>query len=53
MATEGKKLKVGVIGAGGIARNVHLPSLGDMDDIELVAICDLIRERAAAMASTA
>ena len=39
-----------MIGAGGIARNVHLPSLGDMDDIELVAICDIIRERAVAMA---
>ena len=50
MNTEQSKLKVGVIGAGGIARNVHLPSLGDMDDIEVVAICDIIRERAVAMA---
>jgi predicted dehydrogenase len=50
MSTDQEKLRVGVIGAGGIARNVHLPSLRDMDDIELVAICDLIRERAAAMA---
>ena len=50
MGTEGK-LNVGVIGAGGIARNVHLPSLGDMDDINLVAICDILRERAAAMAA--
>jgi predicted dehydrogenase len=44
------KLKVAVIGTGGIARNVHLPSLNDMDDIELVALCDIVRERAAAMA---
>jgi predicted dehydrogenase len=49
VGTEGK-LNVGVIGAGGIARNVHLPSLGDMEEINLVAICDIIRERAAAMA---
>jgi virulence factor len=44
------KLDVAVIGAGGIARNVHLPSLNDMQDINLVAICDLIEERAAGMA---
>jgi predicted dehydrogenase len=50
MSTEQAKLKVGVIGAGGIARNVHLPSLAELDDIELVAICDIIRERATAMA---
>jgi predicted dehydrogenase len=47
---EVEKLKVAVIGTGGIARNVHLPSLGDMGDIELVALCDLVRERAEAMA---
>ena len=45
-----KPVQVGLIGAGGIARNVHLPSLKDMEDIDLVAICDLIRERAVAMA---
>ena len=50
MSTETKKLNIGVIGAGGIARNVHLPSLTDMDDIQVVAICDLIRERATVMA---
>lgn len=45
-----EKLRVGVIGAGGIARSVHLPSLRDMDDVEVVAICDIIEDRAAAMA---
>ena len=51
MSTEQNKLQVGVIGAGGIARNVHLPSLADMEDVEVVAICDVIRERAEAMAA--
>ena len=51
MSDEQRKLKVAAIGAGGIARNVHLPSLNDMPDIELVAICDLIRERAETMAA--
>jgi predicted dehydrogenase len=45
-----RKLKVGVIGIGGIARNVHLLSLADMHDIELVAMCDIIEERASTMA---
>lgn len=44
------RMNVGVIGAGGIARNVHLPSLDDMEDVKIVAICDLVEERAAAMA---
>ena len=41
-----RKLKVGVIGAGGIARSVHLPSLADIELAEVVAICDLVEERA-------
>ncbi len=48
MATS--EVKVGIIGAGGIARSVHLPSLAEMDDVKVVAICDLVAERAAALA---
>ncbi len=40
------KVKVAVIGSGGIARSVHLPSLSEMEDVEVVAICDLIESRA-------
>ncbi|NOY82231.1 MAG: Gfo/Idh/MocA family oxidoreductase [Kiritimatiellaeota bacterium] len=43
-------MRIGVIGAGGIARGVHLPSLNDMDDVEVVAICDILEDRARAMA---
>ena len=32
------QLKVGIIGAGGIARGVHLPSLSEMQDVHMVAI---------------
>ncbi len=43
------KLKVGVIGCGGIANGKHLPSLQKQGDrVELVAFCDLIVERAEA-----
>jgi len=40
------KVKVAIIGAGGIARGVHLPSLSEMEDVEMVAICDLVESRA-------
>jgi predicted dehydrogenase len=51
--TEGTgqgSVNVAVIGAGGIARSAHLPSLGEMADVHLVAICDIIEARAAEMA---
>ena len=42
----GEKVRVGIIGCGGIANGVHLPSLREIDDAEIVAVCDLIEERA-------
>ena len=44
--SSGGTVKVAVDGAGGIARSVHLPSLSEMEAVQLVAICDLIPERA-------
>ncbi len=42
-----KKLKVGIIGCGGIANNKHLPALSQLKNkVELVAFCDIIVERA-------
>ena len=42
-----KKLKVAIIGCGGIANGKHLPSLARLKDtVELVAFCDIIVERA-------
>lgn len=41
-----RKLKVGIIGCGGIANGKHMPSLSKLADVELVAFCDLIEERA-------
>jgi predicted dehydrogenase len=40
------KLRLGVIGAGGIANGIHLPALAAINDAELCAVCDLIPERA-------
>jgi len=41
------KVRVALIGAGGIANGAHLPSLSSMEAVELVAVCDLIPDRAA------
>ena len=41
-----KKLKVAIIGCGGIAKGCHLPGYARMDNVELVAACDIIIERA-------
>lgn len=41
-----RKLKVGIIGCGGIANGKHLPSLSKIEEVELVAFCDIVIERA-------
>lgn len=41
-----KVVKVGIIGCGGIANGKHLPSLSKLKQVELVAFCDIIPERA-------
>ncbi|MGM0125447.1 hypothetical protein IGI37_002846 [Enterococcus sp. AZ194] len=39
-------VKVGIIGCGGIANGKHMPSLSKVKEVELVAFCDLVVERA-------
>lgn len=47
-----KVLRVGIIGAGGIARGVHIPNyLKQGNKVEVVAITDVVRETAEAAAS--
>lgn len=41
-----EKLKIGIIGCGGIANGKHMPALSRLDDVEMVAFCDIIEERA-------
>ncbi len=41
----GEKVRVAMIGAGGMANSVHYPSLASFDDVEIAAICDLDTER--------
>lgn len=41
-----KKLKIGIIGCGGIANGKHMPSLKQIPEVEMTAFCDIIPERA-------
>ena len=43
----GKKLKYGIIGCGGIARGKYLPSIHNLPDVEIAALCDMQPDRAA------
>lgn len=45
-----EKLKIGVIGAGGIARRIHLPALMEAGAAQVAAVCDCIGEKASALA---
>ncbi|SME99097.1 Gfo/Idh/MocA family protein [Paenibacillus barengoltzii] len=45
-----RTVKVGIIGCGLIANDKHMPSLAKVDNVQMVAFCDLIPERAEAAA---
>lgn len=45
-----RKVHIAMVGAGGMANTVHYPSLASLDDVEIVAICDLDPERLKATA---
>lgn len=40
------KLKVGIIGCGGIANNKHMPAIKKAGFADMVAFCDIVEERA-------
>jgi len=44
------KIRVGIIGCGGIASGKHIPSLLKLELVEIVAFCDIIEEKAVQMA---
>ncbi|MBO5110757.1 MAG: Gfo/Idh/MocA family oxidoreductase [Clostridia bacterium] len=41
-----KTVRIGIIGCGGIAGSKHMPSLKKLPNVEMVAFCDIILERA-------
>jgi virulence factor len=45
-----EKVKVALIGAGGMANSVHYPSLVSFPDVEIVGLCDLVPDKLKATA---
>ena len=41
-----KKWKVALIGCGSIADNTYLPRIKEIPEADMVAVCDIIPERA-------
>ncbi|TBL75024.1 Gfo/Idh/MocA family protein [Paenibacillus thalictri] len=41
-----QKFKIGIVGCGGIANGKHMPSLAKLANVEMVAFCDVIVEKA-------
>ncbi|NWL86488.1 oxidoreductase [Paenibacillus sp. 79R4] len=41
-----KVYRFGIVGCGGIANGKHMPSLSKLENVEMVAFCDIIPERA-------
>lgn len=39
-------VKVGIIGCGGIANGKHMPALKKLPDVQMVAFCDIVEEKA-------
>ena len=48
-----RKFRVGIIGAGGIARGVHLPGWKAIPDVEIVAVADINEAQAELVAKEA
>lgn len=46
MINASDKVRIGIIGCGGIANGKHMPALSKLPNVEMVAFCDLIVERA-------
>ncbi len=48
--SDGRALRVGVVGTGAIAQIVHLPLLKKLEDVTVEALCDLDHAKAQALA---
>jgi len=46
-----KEIKIGIIGAGGIARSRHIPNLKKIEGVEIAAVCNRTPESTAKVAS--
>lgn len=46
-----KLYRVAIIGCGGIANGKHMPSLSKLSNVQMIAFCDVVEERAEAAAA--
>ena len=46
-----RKVRIGIIGCGAIAQRLHVPEYANSPDAELVAVCDVIKNKAVSIAS--
>lgn len=51
MNTLKKKVRIGVLGAGGVVKDMHLPVLVNMTDVSISWICDKDKQRACQLSS--
>ena len=49
---EERTVRIGIIGCGGIANGKQMPSLAKVKGVEMVAFCDIVKERAEKAAET-
>ena len=40
-----EKIRLALVGAGGMANSVHYPSLAEFPDVEMAGLCDLMEEK--------
>jgi predicted dehydrogenase len=45
-AKKEKDVKVGIVGAGGIAQGAHMPGYQATSGVKVVAVCDIVKEKA-------
>lgn len=45
-----KKVRLGIVGAGGMGTRIHTPSVAEIENAEIVAIADIVEEKAKALA---
>ena len=45
-----REVRIGIIGCGGIANAKHMPSLAKLENVKMVAFCDIVKEKAEAAA---
>src|SRR5690554_484503 len=51
LSTMSNKIRVAVIGCGSISKHRHIPEYADNANVQLVAFCDIVAERAEGYAS--